>query len=130
MRTVLAAVLVLSSLPAQAACNDKLITFVSWTLKPLNEHDNEMTTLLKSNATKPIREISAIAGFKELDGSEIGRFELYPYLRFEPGEEVTDTALWGPYTFESLLTRKHEEIVTFACVNSVTYADGSKEAFE
>jgi hypothetical protein len=116
--------------PANAACNETLITFVSWTLTPLNAHDNEMVTVFKSNAAKAIKEIDALAGFKELSGEEIGRFALYPYLQFEAGGETTDTSTWGPHTFESLLTRKPEDLTTFACVKSVVYDDGSKEIFE
>ncbi len=116
--------------PVNAACNETLITFVSWTLTPLNPQDNEMVTVFKSNATKPIKEIDASAGFKELNGEEIGRFALYPYLQFEAGAETSDTSTWGPHTFESLLTRKPEDVTTFACVRSVVYGDGSKEVFE
>ena len=52
--------------PAHAVCSETLVTFVSWTLTPLNAHDNEMVTVFKSNAAKPIKEIDAVAGLKEL----------------------------------------------------------------
>lgn len=129
MRAVLLVCLILVSLPARA-CNETLVEFVSWSIKPLDADTNEMTTTFKSNAAKIIREIDASAGFKELNGEEMGRFGLFPYLTLEPGKEVVETAEWGPHTFESLLGRDQGELTTFVCVRSVKYEDGSGENFE
>ena len=130
MRVVLLFCLVLISIPARAACNETLLDFVSWTIRPLNADTNEMTTVFKSNAPKTIREIDASAGFKELDGEEIGCFKLFEYLMIEAGAEVTETTEWGPHTFEGPPTRKPAELTTFVCVRSVKYEDGTQQSFE
>lgn len=115
---------------ANAACNDQLIEFVSWSIKPIDSDTNEVTASFKSHAEKPIKMIDASAGYKDALGGRIGSFALDRDLAITPGEEFTETGKWGPHTFERLLKLKPEEVTTYTCVKAVLYTDGTKEEFK
>lgn len=114
---------------AHAGCNEKLIEFTSWSIKPIDADTNEVVTSFKSNASKPIRMIDASAGYKDALGDTVGTFSLDRDVSIAPGATYSETKNWGLYTFERLLKLKPEEVTTFTCVRAVLYDDGTKEEF-
>lgn len=115
-----------------AACDEKLIAVTGWTMATTDDPEFlEMTITFRSNAGKAIGEIDASAGFREPDGTEIGRFKVFEYLGFPPGAETSDTVPWKrSNSLAVLLDRKPGDVEAFACVRSVVYADGTTEGFE
>ncbi|MDR2309788.1 MAG: hypothetical protein LBE54_02245 [Brucellaceae bacterium] len=128
MRTLFALFLMCGT--ANAACNDQLLEFVSWSIKPLDADTNEMTAIFKSHAEKPIKMIDASAGYKDALGGRIGSFALERDVAIAPGGSHTETGRWGQNTFERLLKLKPEEVTTSVCVRAVLYDDGTKETFQ
>lgn len=127
MRAIL--VLLLLSGTAHAGCNDTLLTFTDWSIKPLDAEANQITTTFKSNAERPIRMIDAKAGYFDALGAMVGSFELNRDASIRPGGTYAETKTWGQNTFERLLTLKHDEVKTFVCVTAVLYDDGTKQTF-
>lgn len=115
---------------AASACNSTLFTLVSWKLEPIEAQHMALTAVFRSNSSRTILEIVAEAGFVGADGVEIGRYELFPMITFEPNAEREDRSVFGPDTFVKVLAEaKPEEVTTFLCVKSVTYDDFDQERF-
>ena len=130
---MLAAVFSLS-IDAMAAnnCNrgtDEVLSVKEWSIEPIDNRTNLLTVTYSSTLPKPVRMIDASAGFIDALGGEIGRFTLERDVTLSVGREHTETGRWGLFTFERLLTLRHEEVQTFVCTRSVLYSDGTKEEF-
>ncbi|QND60401.1 hypothetical protein [Mesorhizobium huakuii] len=114
---------------AHAGCNDTLLSFTDWSIKPLDAEAFQITTTFKSNADKPIRMIEARAAYFDALGAMVGSFELNRDASIQPGGTYVETKTWGKYTFERLLVLKHDEVRPFVCVIAVLFDDGTKQAF-
>lgn len=114
---------------AHAGCNESLIEFTSWSIKPIDAQNNQIVATFKSNSAKPIRMLDTSAGYKDALGETVGTFSLNRDVSIAPGAMYSETKTWGPYTFERLLKLKPEEVTTFTCTRAVLYEDGTKEEF-
>lgn len=131
MRTILcAAVWLAVAAPAYAQCNEILISFTDWTFEPIDSTTNRMTANFQSNAEKTITMIDASAGYRDELGGKIGTFALPRDVSLKPGETLSVSGLWGPFTFERLLRLGKSDVTTFVCTRAVAYEDGTIERFQ
>lgn len=129
VRVALMLVVSITAMPA-IACNSELLVFESWVIEPIDDRNNRITTVFRSNAEQPIRMIDASAGYVDALGGDIGSFRLNRDILVEPGGAYEETKRWGPHTFERLLTLRPGEVSTYTCTRSVLYEDGTVERFD
>lgn len=115
--------------PSWGACNSDLLTVTDWSIRKIDAGTNELVVTLKSEAEKPIRMIDGQYGFRDALGGRIASAAIERDASLPPSGETTITGLWGPFTFERLLTLKKEEVEPYTCVRAVLYDDGTKEEF-
>lgn len=129
-RIALAVFMTLAASSAMAQCNTDLLTVSDWSIKPIDKETNSLTVVLKSNADKPIRMIDGQYGFEDALGGHIASAAITRDAAIPPGGTYTETGRWGPYTFERLLTLKHDEVTPTICIRAVLFEDGTKEMFK
>jgi len=115
---------------AQAECNASLLTFTGYSMRPLAAEAVEIATTFKSNASKPIRMLDAMATYRDALGASIGSFRLNRDVSIPVGGEYREVKKWGQFTHADRLPKlKPSEVSLSVCVKAVLYEDGTKETF-
>jgi len=110
-------------------CETGLLSVSSWSIEPIDSTYNRLTVAVQSHASKAIRMIDASVYFRDALGGQIGPYGMSRDVNISPGGTFTETNRWGPYTFERLLSLRHEEVTPCVRVRAVLYEDGTKEQF-